>query len=85
MRVLVLSPNEPAFYGLGTIFFPPRLQRLLVATAGLDDLAGVRHLICETKILRFHEPAKPGSTGGSRAMGNRNDCFGGRRPKESTH
>ena len=44
-RVLVLSPDEPAFYGLGTVLLLPRLQCLLVTAAGFDDFAGVGVLV----------------------------------------
>ena len=41
----VLSPHQPTLHGLGTVLLFPRLQRLLVAAAGLDDLAGVGVLV----------------------------------------
>src|SRR5690554_7703432 len=44
-RVLVLSPDEPAFYSLGTVLLFPHLQCLLVTAAGLDDFASVRVLV----------------------------------------
>lgn len=43
--ILVLGPHQPPFHGLGTVLILPLLQRLLVAAAGLDDLAGVRVLV----------------------------------------
>lgn len=43
--MLVLSPHQPTLNRLGTIFILPRLQRLLVAAAGLDDFASVRVLV----------------------------------------
>ena|SRR5690554_1429852 len=42
---LVLSPHQPTLNSLGAVLLLPRLQRLLVAAAGLDDFASVRVLV----------------------------------------
>ncbi len=65
-RVLVLSPDEPAFYGLGTVLLFPRLQCLLVTAAGLDDFASVRVLVDLQLALGAAGARGAGGLGGGR-------------------